>query len=82
MSAVWLAYQATAYWEKWASCAVSDLVLSDLVAGIGHQLSRVRKIADLLGLELAVVELSIRVPHKFAQHRLGLLTRPGTPGGG
>jgi L-arabinose isomerase len=24
--------------------------------GVGHQLSRIRKVADLLGLELAVVE--------------------------
>jgi L-arabinose isomerase len=42
----------TAFFDAW--CAEGPT--HHVALGVGHQLSRVRKIADLLGLELAVVE--------------------------
>jgi L-arabinose isomerase len=42
----------TAFFEAW--CAQGPT--HHLALGVGHQLSRVRKVADLLELELAVVE--------------------------
>src|SRR5437588_12996392 len=42
----------TAFFDTW--CAEGPT--HHVALGVGHQLSRVRKIADLLGLELAVVE--------------------------
>jgi L-arabinose isomerase len=42
----------TAFFDAWCSQGPTHHV----ALGVGHQLSRVRKIADLLGLELAVVE--------------------------
>jgi L-arabinose isomerase len=42
----------TAFFDAW--CAPGPT--HHMALGVGHQLSRVRKVADLLGLELAVVE--------------------------
>jgi L-arabinose isomerase len=42
----------TAFFDAWCAQGPTHHV----ALGVGHQLSRVRKIADLLGLELAVVE--------------------------
>jgi L-arabinose isomerase len=42
----------TAFFDTW--CAEGPT--HHVALGVGHQLSRVRKVADLLGLELAVVE--------------------------
>jgi L-arabinose isomerase len=42
----------TAFFDDWCAQGPTHHV----ALGVGHQLSRVRKIADLLGLELAVVD--------------------------
>ena len=42
----------TAFFDAWCAQGPTHHV----ALGVGHQLSRVRKIADLLGLALAVVE--------------------------
>jgi L-arabinose isomerase len=51
-SRIRFASEPTAFFDAW--CAEGPT--HHVALGIGHQLSRVRKVADLLGLELAVVE--------------------------
>jgi L-arabinose isomerase len=42
----------TAFFDAWCSVGPTHHV----ALGVGHQVARIRKTADLLGLELAVVE--------------------------